>query len=218
MTVQRSFKRIVRARMVKTGESYTAARAALLAAESKPSEGPALSVSDEVIRERTGHGWEEWFDLLDEAGAAAMPRADMLRWVGAEHGLEGWPANAVTVNYERARSLRAVGEHEDGFTVTASKTIAVPVESLYAAFVDAGVRARWLPGAQLAERTILPHRSARFDWNGGASRLHVFFAPKGADRSVVSLQHERLADGEAAERMKAFWRSQVSVLKEELER
>jgi hypothetical protein len=32
MTKQGSFKRLVRARMEKTGESYTAARAALLAA------------------------------------------------------------------------------------------------------------------------------------------------------------------------------------------
>ena len=33
MTEQRSFKRLVRARMAKTGESYTAARAKLLRAE-----------------------------------------------------------------------------------------------------------------------------------------------------------------------------------------
>jgi hypothetical protein len=33
MTRQKSFKRVVRARMEKTGESYTAARARLLAAE-----------------------------------------------------------------------------------------------------------------------------------------------------------------------------------------
>jgi hypothetical protein len=33
MTRQKSFKRLVRARMEKTGESYTAARARLLSAE-----------------------------------------------------------------------------------------------------------------------------------------------------------------------------------------
>ena len=69
MTRQRSFKRLVRARMEKTSESYTTARAALLAeAEPKATEGPALSVSDGVIRARTGRGWEEWFDLLDDYG------------------------------------------------------------------------------------------------------------------------------------------------------
>ena len=45
MTVQKSFKRIVRARMGKTGESYTTARSRLLAADpaQKATEGPALS-------------------------------------------------------------------------------------------------------------------------------------------------------------------------------
>src|SRR5918998_2110528 len=50
MTRQRSFKRLVRARMEKTGESYTAARALLLAAEKK-ADGPRLETSDEAIRE-----------------------------------------------------------------------------------------------------------------------------------------------------------------------
>ena len=41
MTRQKSFKRLVRARMEKTGESYSAARASLLAAnEPKATEGP----------------------------------------------------------------------------------------------------------------------------------------------------------------------------------
>ncbi len=34
----------------------------------------------------------------------------------------------------------------------------------------------------------------------------------------MALQHVRLADGEEAERMKAYWRERVTALKEELER
>ena len=72
MTEQRSFKRLVRARMDKTGESYTAARATILkgADEPDPGEKRLLIVPDASIRERTGRGWEEWFDILDEWGAA----------------------------------------------------------------------------------------------------------------------------------------------------
>ena len=58
MTAQRSFKRLVRARMDKTGESYTAARAMLLAAdEPKDTARPRLATSDAEIRRRTGRGW-----------------------------------------------------------------------------------------------------------------------------------------------------------------
>jgi hypothetical protein len=219
MPTQRSFKRLVRARMEKTGESYTAARARLLAAEEpKATEGPALSMSDDAIRAKTGRGWEEWFDLLDEWGAADRPRAEAVRWLADAHAIEGWNAQAVTVTYERARGLRAVGEHADGFTVTASKTVAVPVDRLYEAFVDDAQRARWLPAAQLSVRTTSRPKSARFDWGDDGTRVVVAFIAKGDAKSAAALAHERLPDARAAERMKAFWRDGVSALKEVMER
>jgi hypothetical protein len=219
MTRQKSFKRLVRARMEKTGQSYTTARATLLAAEEpKLTEGPALSVSDEVIRRRTGRGWEEWFDLLDEWGGAERPHGEIARWVAEEHETDGWSAQAVTVSYERARGLRAVGEHLDGFAISASKTVAVPVERLYEAFVDESLRRRWLPDGELRERTVLKPRSARFDWGDGETRVNVVFEAKGDAKSTAALQHERLADGAEAERMKTFWRERVGTLKEVLER
>ena len=116
MTRQKAFKRLVRGRMEKTGESYTAARASLLAAqETGATERPPLTTSDEAIRRRTGRGWEEWFDLLDEWGAAERPHKEIARWLREERGVDGWGAQSVTVSYERARGLRAVGEHPEGF-------------------------------------------------------------------------------------------------------
>jgi uncharacterized protein YndB with AHSA1/START domain len=221
MTSQRSFKRLVRARMGKTGESYTAARAMLLAAEEPQPDGkPVLVTSDEAIRRRTGRGWEDWFDLLDDWGAAERQHRDIARHVAAVLGIEplAWAAQAVTLSYERARGLRAVGEHPHGFTVTASKTVAVPVDRLFAAFVDESLRARWLPDGHLRERTATAPKSARFDWGDGTTRVNVFFEPKGEERSTAVVQHERLADGAAAERMKSFWRARVAAMKEQLER
>ena len=218
MTRQRSFKRLVRARMDKTGERYAAARAALLSAEEPDAtEAPAMTVSDEVIRRRTGRGWEEWFDLLDDSGAIAKPHAEIARWLRSEHGVDGWSSQSITVSYERARGRRAVGEHPDGFAITAQKTVAVPVERLYDAFVDEGLRERWLPGADLRERTATKPKSARFDWGDGTTRVVVGFEPKGEAKSVVALEHARLSDAEEAERMKAYWRERVATLKEVLE-
>jgi hypothetical protein len=217
MTTQRSFKRLVRSRMEKTGESYTAARAQLLAGDEP--QRISLATSDETIRERTGRGWEEWFDLLDEWGAADKSHREIARWLAGQQGIHplAWNAQAIAGSYERARRGRQVGEHEDGFTVTASKTVAVPVERLYDAFVDASLRERWLPGGDLRERTATKPRSARFDWGEDGTRVHVAFAAKGEERSTAALQHERLADAAEAERMRAFWRERVAGLKEVLE-
>ncbi len=219
MTRQKSFKRLVRSRMDKTGESYTAARAVLLAAEeSAVVEGPPLATSDEVIRRRTGRGWEAWFDLLDEWGAVELGHKEVARRVATELGVESlaWYAQAITVSYERARGLRVVGQRSDGFAITAQRTVAVPLERLFDAFVDGSLRGRWLPVDELRVRTATKPKSARFDWAGGETRVNVTFLEKGDANSTVVVEHARLADAGEAERMKAFWRDRLTALKSQL--
>ena len=207
--------------MEKTGESYTAARASLLfAQEPEAVAQPVLATSDEAIRSRTGRGWEEWFNLLDEWGAPERSHTEIARWIAERQGIEplAWNAQAVANSYERVRGLREVGEKPDGFTITASKTVAMPVERLYDAFVDESLRRRWLPDGELTERTATKPKSARFDWGDGGTRVNVVFEAKGEEKSTAAVQHERLADAEEAERMKAYWRDRVSTLEEVLER
>ncbi|MGH3112079.1 MAG: hypothetical protein ACRDOP_01265 [Gaiellaceae bacterium] len=220
MTRHKSFKRLVRGRMEKTGESYTTARAMLLAAqEPEASEGPPLATSDEAIRERTGRGWEEWFDLLDEWGAAERTHREIARWVAEQQGAEplAWNVQAVAVGYERARGGRAVGQRADGFAITASKTVAVPVERLFDAFTDEATRDRWLPDGELRERTATRPRSARFDWGDGETRVNGTFLAKGEAKSTVALEHARLPGAEEAEATKGWWRERLNALKSVLE-
>src|SRR4051794_17071407 len=113
MTTDSSFKRLVRTRMEKAGESYTAARAVLLAADGdkRRASGPGalpLPLSDGALTEQTGRGWEAWFDLLDGWGAVERSHKETARWVATQMGAEplGWHAQAITVSYERARGLR----------------------------------------------------------------------------------------------------------------
>ena len=79
-------KRIIRTRMMKTGESYTAARAQIIAkAQPKPAPSRAVDyaalagMSDAVIAARTGHTWREWQRVLDADNAAAMSHRDIAR-------------------------------------------------------------------------------------------------------------------------------------------
>ena len=222
MTRRKSFKLLVRSRMEKTGESYTTARTALLSASEKPKavEKPLLATSDVEIRRRTGRGWEEWFDLLDEWGAAERTHREIARWVAEQQGIVplAWNAQAVAGSYERARGLRAVGEHPDGFRASTTKTVAVPVDRLYDAFVNTSLRRRWLPDGELRRRKATKPTSAHFDWGDDGSRLHVTFTAKGASRSTATLSHERLADAAERDRLKAYWRERTTTLKKELER
>ena len=220
MTEHKSFKRLVRARMAKTGESYTAARAMLLRDEEpKGTTDVRLATSDEKIRQRTGRGWEEWFALLDEWGAADRPHREIARWLAEQQGIHplAWNAQAIAGSYELARGLRAVGEKDDGFAITASRTVEAPIEAVFDAFVDQRLRERWLPDGQLRERTATRPRSARFDWGDGDTRVNVTFLAKGEARSTAALEHRRLADAGEAQRMKSYWRERLAALKDAFE-
>ena len=217
MTRQSTFKRKVRARIEKTGESYTAARRHLIEAGETPPTAPTAvepRVSAEAVRNATGRTWSEWFELLDQWGGAQHGHGEIVERLTAHHGVGGWWAQSVTVAYEQARGMRAPGQKADGWEVTASKTVNVPVERLFAAFTDEAERERWLPGAALGLRTATAPKSARYDWEDGSTRVVAGFESKGDGKSVVALAHQKLPDADSAEAMKAYWRERVQVLKE----
>jgi hypothetical protein len=220
MTRQKTFKHRVRERMAKTGESYTAARRMLIGGGDRPAEatpGFEPPVADEKVSEVTGRGWQAWFEVLDEWGAARHSHTEIARWLRESHGVESWYSQSITVGYEQARGLRAPGEHADGFAAGASKTIAVPVERLFAAFDDEALRERWLPEASLRRRTATASKSIRYDWEDGSTRVNVGFVAIGEAKSRVGLAHERLPDAATADEMKTWWRERLTALKSQLE-
>jgi uncharacterized protein YndB with AHSA1/START domain len=172
----------------------------------------------EGLRRATGRDRPEWFTLLDAWGAAGRPYREIADWLRGKHDLSDWWAQKLIVEYEQARGLRAPGVRRDGtFEVGASKTVAVPVDRLFAAVVDARLRKRWLPGAVVRKTRSEPERSARFDWEEGPSRVEFGFTSKGAAKSEMTLQHRRLPDARSAEEMKAYWRERLTDLKALLE-
>jgi uncharacterized protein DUF4287 len=223
MTEGKKFKRRVRERMSKTGESYTTARhQAVQKRDRNRAASTRLTAADErmsdaKIEQGTGKTWDEWFSILDRWGARGKKHAEIARFVTDEHSIANWWAQTVTVAYERARGGRLKYQRPDGFAVSASKTIAVPVDVLFEAFVDDAQRREWLAEEIMSLRTSQPGRSARFDWADGSSRVAVGFIDKGLSKSMVGLAHERLADADEAETMKAMWKERLAELKSFLE-
>ena len=223
MTEQKSFKRLVRRRMEKTGESYTAARAQLLAGDEAAAVDPDVlqfPCSEERLRTQTGRGWEEWFDLLDTWDAESLGHTEIARRVGEQPGVPGWYAQAVAMSYERARGLRAIGQRtgSDGFVAGVSKTIAASARDVFAAFADPSMRAGWLGDLVLSERTVSkPRTTARYDVGDGPTRLFVTVEDKGPAKSTIVVEQWRLADAAEREDRKDYWRRKLATLKTELE-
>ena len=169
-------------------------------------------VSDASVHKATGKSWDEWFALLDAWQGTTHNHTEIARHVHETYGIDGWWAQSVTVGYERARGMRALHERPDGFSMNASKTFPVPVERLFAAFVEQDERERWLEAVELRNRTNQPHKSARFDVLPGETRLAITFVAKGPRKAVAQLQQDRLGSAEEVARWKALWKDQLAQL------
>jgi hypothetical protein len=223
MTTQKLFKRRVRERMSKTGESYTAARRhvaptrdRLVSARTGLASARELA-SDEKLTAATGQDWGAWLSVLDRWGARDRKHREIVDVLIAEHSVPGWWAQAITTGYERARGMRLKHQQPTGFTVYASKTVGVPIGVLFEAFVDERMRDRWLTDGSMSIRTSQPHKLARFDWGDASTRVLVTFEEKGPMKATAYVSHERLPDADAAEIAKALWKKRVTALKAFLE-
>lgn len=171
---------------------------------------PQAGVSDAAVRKATGEGWTHWYAALDDVGAKDWDHKRRAAWLKEQSTVSAWWAQQITVAYEQARGLRDVHQKADGYAASASKTFAVSVEDLYAAWQEAA-RSHWCDAA-LRERTCQPNKSMRFDCGGEGERVQAYFTDKGVAKSSVSVQHERLADADAVTVTKAAWKQRLQHL------
>jgi hypothetical protein len=235
MTTQKTFKRRIRARMSKTGEAYTTARTQLVRkAGARPAGGDAngatraadtqtpsqaeLPVSDEALRERSGHGWDHWFRVLDAWGATNRGHTEIAKWLREEQGVGGWWAQSITGGYERARGMRAKHQFAQGFAVSANRTIHVPLDRAMDAFSQTAIRRRWMPDTPIQRRRTKAANALVFDWAEPPSRVTAWFVARGDAKSTVTVEHSRLPNARTAERFKSVWRERLVELKTLLEK
>jgi len=228
MPTHKDLKRLVRRRMQKTGESYTAARAQLTktksttakSASNATSRVPKLDyakiagMSDSAVNAATKRSWKQWVDLLDDAKADGWSHGKIATHLYEKHEVPGWWAQMVTVGYERIRGLRERGQRRDGtYEASKSKTFSVPVAKLFDAFTKPRLRARWLSGVKYTVRKATPHKSVRILW-GDQTPVEVVLLAKGTGKSSAQIQHQKLASKEAAARVKVFWAERLESLGE----
>jgi uncharacterized protein YndB with AHSA1/START domain len=230
MPTGKDLKRLVRARMEKTGESYTAARAQLLnrrvasnvrnvrlkadatnvnrshvnRSNVSPRDYAKLAgTSDASLKAATGCTWERWVKTLDKAGAANMSHREIAKVV-AFFKTPSWWTQTVTVGYERIRGLRERGQQRNGaYQTTKSRTVNVPLSRLFGAFTDQRTRARWLD-ANATIKSVSPNKRIRLVWDDGTAAIAGFYA-RGTGKSMVAVEHTRLPSKAAADAMKKKW-------------
>lgn len=193
--------------------------AAATAKKAKGKAGAPAGISSAAVERATGKPWEEWLRVLDKAGARGWPHKEIAAYLHGSCGVGGWWSQMVTVGYEQARGMRQKHQVADGFRISGSKTVNVPVAALYRAWAEPRRRGRWLPGADLEVRRATRNKSMRMTWEPGRGATDVVanFYARGAGKSLVSVEHGKLASAAAGRRMKAFWGERLGAMKAGLE-
>ena len=239
MPTQKDLKRLVRARMKKTGEAYTAARAQVVrkprpvkpSADAPAAAAPATvtspepedyaalaGTSDAVMKEKTGCTWKRWVKSLDYHGASEMSHREIAALVRETYHTPSWWSQTVAVGYERIKGLRVRGQQRNGtFGMTRSRTFDVDVAALFDAWADTRTRKRWLRGESLSVRTATAPKSMRLQSADGAI-IAVGFYDKGKGKSSVAIEQTKLPDRGTADRLKQLWSERLDALREELAR
>src|SRR5687767_543791 len=213
MPKQKDLKRLVRSRMQKTGEAYTAARRQVLQKSKGTRDyAPLAGRSDAVLSDATGKTWEQWVRILERARADDMTHGEIAAHVRSL-GTPSWWSQTVAVGYERIKGRRQIGQRSGGkFAISKSRTIAVPVTTLYDAFANARRRSRWMR-EKITVRKSTPNKLIRVTW-GDKTDVQVYFASKGAAKSTVTIEHLKLPDKASADEKKRWWADRLDRLTE----
>jgi hypothetical protein len=174
-------------------------------------------ISNDSVKARTGKDWAGWFELLDGVGAEKLGHAAIADLLIKKHGVAGWWAQSVTVEYERARGLRDRHEAAGGYQVGVTKTISTGLATLYQATANASQRRKWFPRGAFEVSSKTREKYFRGPWKKTA-RLEVGFYAKGPGKAQIALQVSKLASREEVEATRETWKKALAKLQTLLEK
>ncbi len=174
---------------------------------------PTRKMSDEAVKAKTGKVWKEWFTILDKAGARKMTHQKIAELLNTKHKVGPWWGQMITVTYEQSRGLRDKHQRPDGYQISVSRTVEVPLNQLFRMFKEEELRTGWLKEKGLVVRTAIANKSLRMTWKDKKTSLEIAFYAKGENKSQVVVTHSKLPEANTAAKMKTFWSSALDQLK-----
>lgn len=196
-------------------------------------------LTDSVAKERSGKTLKQWFTMLDAFGGIEKGRREMINHLYSEEKVDEWWATTIVVEYERARGVLEKDEQPKGYSICVTKTIAAPLDTVFAAWGDNRILDRWLgpktrvafqekgklentDGDRLTFQRIRSNKDIRFSWEHAtrapASQVEVLFADKGSGKTGITLNHTRIQSRRDADELRAGWGGAFDSLKSLLEK
>lgn len=104
---------------------------------------PDHVVSDEACKAATGRTLQEWFKELDAIEGLKLGRRESVSRIYDPATKDAWWPTTIYVEYEKHHGVVKKDGHAEGYSICATKTIAAPVEKVYAVWTDASRFAEW---------------------------------------------------------------------------
>jgi hypothetical protein len=183
----------------------------------KKSDKKIAGIGSEAVEKATGKGWQDWFAILDQAGATKLTHRETAAMLREKHDLSMWWSQMISVGYEQERGMRKVHQQPEGFEISKSKTLPVSPLEVFKAWNDSQARDKWL-GENITIRKATPGKSMRITWSDTRTRVDVDFYDRGMSKCQVSVRHSRLSSPAHAEKMKKFWAATLISLADFLEK
>ncbi len=184
----------------------------------RPAAAAKPPFTDTALKAKTGRDWAAWCARLDAAGAATLSHREIVRLVHRHCASGDWWAQMITVGYERLRGRRAANERRSGFAVSASKTIAATAPEVFAAWMNARRRTRWLAGVNITIRRTTAPRSLRLTCDDDDSEIEVRITARGRAKCAVTVDHTKLASAQLVAERRHCWKEMLRGLQQYLER
>jgi len=196
-------------------------------------------IADDKLIVATGRTKDQWYELLDQAGAKDWPHKDIARWLWENHPNKGWWCQMITVQYEYARGKRVVGETAAaGFEIGVTKTIKADPEQVWRFLTSPEGTKLWLGPTNKLEfvlnepyRAGGTHGAIRTVKHG--ERIRLTYQPKGfkepstlqltvtprqsAHGTCIGFHQEKLANARVREQMRAHWQRVLDEIEQKLD-
>jgi uncharacterized protein YndB with AHSA1/START domain len=194
--------------------------------------------TDANAREKTGKTSKQWFALLEDFGGIDKGRRELVNHMHSSHKLDEWWATTLVVEYERAKGALEKDGKPKGYSICSTKTVAAPLERVFAAFGDAKDLDLWLgartkvdfkdggalsnaDGDRATFTRIRANKDLRLSWDHAqrapGSQVEVLFAERGNGKTGITLNHTRIQARRDADELRAGWSEAFERLKSALE-
>jgi len=204
----------------------------------KPAASDRPSIEDSSVRTATGKTLAEWSTVLDGLGGPKAGRRELVQHLYTQVKLDEWWATTLVVEYERERGVHEKDGRPKGYSICSTKTVAAPLERVFAAFGTAADLERWFgPGTTVSFQDggtlanaegdrwtftrLRPGKDLRFTWQHATrapeSQVEVLLADKGQGKTGITLNHTRIQQRAHADELRSGWSAALDALKRHLE-